>query len=256
MTVTSVPPNSSTTAKQQPHSHPLPAIPSYDSLVLQQQSSRVVFGRMLLNWRRRNGWTQYTACHWAEAIGDPKLVISYGNLSVIEQGKAGELRQRAFWQLWELNRRIASGDWGVVGDVELRPKLKGAIPLGDDDAPVWGPLEFWACYCGLRPAPQAFATTPAPLISDRQASALCARWRRQLQAVIEEQRLDPAAALHDLTALTKEKQRSGLYAVLTGFRRYSPEELATLWVSGDRYWPEQWLTQWRGALLRSKAEAA
>ncbi len=89
MTVTPVLPSSSSTAKQQPHSHPLPAIPSYDSLVLQQQSSRVVFGRMLLNWRRRNGWTQYTACYWAEAIGDPKLVISYGNLSVIEQGKGG-----------------------------------------------------------------------------------------------------------------------------------------------------------------------
>ena len=59
--------------------------------------------------------------------------------SVIEQGNAGELRQRAFWQLWELNRRISSGAWGPVGDVELREKLEGAIPLGDDLAPVWGP---------------------------------------------------------------------------------------------------------------------
>ena len=38
----------------------------------QQAASRVAFGRMLLNWRRRNGWTQYTACTWAEAIGEPK----------------------------------------------------------------------------------------------------------------------------------------------------------------------------------------
>ena len=69
---------------------------------------------MQLNWRRHNGWwTQYTACTWAETIGEPKLVISYGNLSVIEQGRAGELRHRAFWQLWELNRRIASCDWGA-----------------------------------------------------------------------------------------------------------------------------------------------
>ena len=36
------------------------------------------------------------------------MVISYGNLSVIEQGKAGELRQKSFWQLGELNRRIAA----------------------------------------------------------------------------------------------------------------------------------------------------
>jgi hypothetical protein len=127
-------------------------------------------------------------------------VISYGNLSGIEQGKAGELRQRAFWQLWELNRRIASGDWGHVGDAELRRKLEGAIPLGDDAAPVWGPLEFSSCYCGLRPVPPAFASTPAPLIGARQAAALSSRWRRQLQALIEEHALDAAAALDALMA--------------------------------------------------------
>jgi len=45
-------------------------------LLQQQEESRGVFGRMLLNWRRRNGWIQYTACSWAEAIGEPSLVIS------------------------------------------------------------------------------------------------------------------------------------------------------------------------------------
>ncbi|MBD2549601.1 hypothetical protein H6G65_08375 [Microcystis elabens FACHB-917] len=164
-------------------------------LIQQQEESRGVFGRMLLNWRRRNGWTQYTACSWAEAIGEPSLVISYGNLSVIEQGKAGELRQRAFWQLWELNRRIASGDWGRIGD---------------DAAPVWGPLEFWACYSGLRPVPPAFASTPAPLIGARQAAALSSRWRRQLQTLIEEHQLDAAAALDDLMALAGEEHPARL----------------------------------------------
>jgi len=112
---------------------PTQPVPSHTELLAQQKTSRVAFGLMLLNWRRRNGWTQYTACHWAEAIGEPKLVISYGDLSLIEQGKAGELRQRAFWQLWELNRRIASRDWGRFRDGELRQKLEIAIPLGDAD---------------------------------------------------------------------------------------------------------------------------
>jgi hypothetical protein len=181
--------------------------------------------------------------NWAEAIGDPKLVISYGNLSVIEQGKAGELRQRAFWQLWELNRRIASGDWGPVGDVELRDKLEDAIPLGDEDAPGWGPLELWACYCGLRPVPPAFTATAAPAMSERQAATLCGRWRRQLQAVIKEHRLDPAAAVETLMDQAGEEHRRDFYAVLTGFRRYSPAELAALWLSSDRYRPEKWLEQ-------------
>ncbi len=256
MTVTPVPPSSSTAAQHRSYPHQLPAIPSYDTLVKQQIASRLGFGRMLLNWRRRNGWTQYTACHWAEAIGEPKLVISYGNLSVIEQGKAGELRQKAFWQLWELNRRIASGDWGPVGDAELRQKLEAAIPLGDAGCPVWGPLELWGCYCGLRPVPPAFASAPAPLISERQAAALCARWRRLLQTVIKESQLDPATAINALMQLAQEEHRRDFYAVLTGFRRYSPAELAVLWVSGDHYWPEQWLAQWCDALPATKAAVA
>ena len=81
------------TSPQHPNRLPLQAIPAYEVLLQQQEQSRGVFGRMLLNWRRRNGWTQYTAFSWAEAIGEPSLVISYGNLSVIEQGKAGELQR-------------------------------------------------------------------------------------------------------------------------------------------------------------------
>ncbi len=201
----------------------------------QQEESRGIFGRMLLNWRRRNGWTQYTACSWAEAIGEPSLVISYGNLSVIEQGKARELWQRAFWQLKELNRRISAGDWGRIGGAELRRKLEGASPIGDEAAPVWGPLEFWTCYCGLRPVPPAFASTPAPLLGSRQPALLSSRWRRQLQALIEEHQLDAAAELGD-------------YAVLTGFRSYTPAELSMLWVEKDRYRPELWLEPWKRSL--------
>ena len=244
------------TSPQHPNRLPIPSIPAYEVLLQQQEESRGVFGRMLLNWRRRNGWTQYTACSWAEAIGEPSLVISYGNLSVIEQGKAGELRQRAFWQLWELNRRIASGDWGRIGDAELRRKLEGATPIGDDAAPVWGPLEFWACYCGLRPVPPAFASTPAPLIGARQAAVLSSRWRRQLQALIEEHQLDAAVALDALMALAGEEHRRDFYAVLTGFRRYTPAELSVLWVEKDRYRPELWLEQWQRSLPAATAAAA
>ena len=221
----------------------------------QQAASRVAFGRMLLNWRRRNGWTQYTACTWAEAIGEPKLVISYGNLSVIEQGKAGGLRQRSFWQLWELNRRIASCDWGRFGDRELRQKLEAAIPLGDADCPLWGPLEFWACYVGLRPVPAAFAVSPAPVIGPRQAALLSNRWRQQLRSLIDTHQLDPATALDALVHLADEEHRRTFYTVLTGFRAYSPQELSALWLHGDRYRPQQWLEQWIAELPSSKTGA-
>ena len=175
--------------------------PSYDELLARQETSRLAFGRMLLNWRRRNSWTQYTACSWAKAIGEPSMVISYGNLSVIEQGKAGELRQRSFWQLGELNRRIAAREWGRFGDAALREKLEAAIPLGDEGSPVWEPLEFWACYCGVRPVPPAFFAAPAPVTGQQQgAGAILHKHHRigpqlvQMKGIGQhEQRQRPAA---------------------------------------------------------------
>lgn len=105
-------------------------------------------------WRQRNGWTQYTVYTWAKEVGFD--AISYGNLSVIEQGKAGELRQKVFFQLAELNRRIAERDWGAVESQDIKARLETAIAVGDDDCPVWGAVEFWACYTGHREVPAPF----------------------------------------------------------------------------------------------------
>jgi len=218
---------------------------TYAELLERQEENRAAFGRMLLNWRRRNGWTQYTACSWADAVGFE--TISYGNLSVIEQGKAGELRQKAFWQLGELNRRIAERDWGKVLDQAIKEKLEGSVPIGDKDCQVWTPLEFWACYCGLREVPDAFRTTPAPTIGQRKATELSAKWRYQLRQVVDEFELDPSDAITALAAEASEEHRKRFYAVLTGFGDYKPEELAPLWIEGDLYQPKRWLDKWEAA---------
>ena len=218
---------------------------TYAELLEHQEENRAAFGRMLLNWRRGNGWTQYTACSWAEEVGFE--TISYGNLSVIEQGKAGELRQKAFWQLGELNRRIADQDWGSVKDQAIKEKLEGAVPLGDKDCPVWTPLEFWACYCGLREVPDAFRTTPAPTIGQRKATELSSKWRNQMRRVVDDCGLEPSDALNSLAAEASEEHRKRFYAVLTGFGDYKPEELAPLWIEGDSYQPKRWLDQWEAA---------
>jgi hypothetical protein len=224
----------------------------YAELVEREQENRAAFGRMLLNWRRRNGWTQYTACTWAKEAGFE--AISYGNLSVIEQGKAGELRQKAFWQLGEINRRIAERDWGPVKDQAIKEKLEGAIPLGDEACPLWTPLEMWACYCGLREVPDAFRTSPAPVLGQRRASELSGRWRTQMRRVVADLALDPEDALKALAAEADEADRARFFAVLTGFANYSPPELAQLWVEGDTYRPQQWLDRWE-ASYRSRTSA-
>ncbi len=130
------------------------------------------------------------------------------------------------------------------------------LPLGDPDCPVWGPLEFWACYGGLRPVPEAFAVSPAPVIGPRQVTLLSNRWRQQLGSLIESHQLDPATALAALMQLAGEEHRKGFYAVLTGFRAYSPEELSVLWLHGDHYQPQQWLEQWIASLPGQRMDAA
>lgn len=121
---------------------------------------RIAFGKMLLTWRKRNDWTQYTVCNWAKEAGFD--AISYGNLSVIETGKAGELRQKAFLMLAEVNRRIAQKDWGPVKSQSIKLKLRDAVAIGDDTQPCWGPVEFWACYTGHRPVPADFQRPVEP----------------------------------------------------------------------------------------------
>lgn len=44
--------------------------------------------------------------------------------------------------------------------------------------------------------------------------------------------------------------------MLPGLRAYSPQELNTLWLHGDRYRLEQWLEEWSRSLPAALAETA
>jgi|GEM_PF-4850349 len=161
---------------------------TYAELLERQHQSRPAFGRMLLNWRRRNGWTKYTACNWAKEVGFE--MISYGNLSVIEQGKAGELRQKVFWQLGELNRRIDAKEWGKLLNKAIKQKLKGAVPLGDTTARSgvhWsgGPAIVACGRCQRlsaprRPRPLASA---GPLRFPANGETNCAGWLTSVSSI-------------------------------------------------------------------------
>jgi transcriptional regulator with XRE-family HTH domain len=130
---------------------------TYESMVAAQQAAHQAFGAMLRSWRIKNNWTQYTVYKWAKEAGFE--AISYGNLSVIEQGKAGELRQKAFFQLEELNRRLATQNWGSVKSQEIKDKLKDAKPLIGDNGKLWDAVDFWTCYVGLMSAPKVLSET-------------------------------------------------------------------------------------------------
>ena len=214
---------------------------SYQAVLDWQDASRRAFGKMLLNWRRRNGWTQYTACEWGAEAGFE--VISYGNLSVIEQGKAGELRQKAFFQLEELNRRLAEQDWGPVKTQRLKDQLRNAEPLRGDDGKLWDALDFWSCYIGYGPVPAAYRSAPAPTLTTRRVEELCQQWRQQLRRVIKERGLDVSQALEQLLESVPQEQRKRFSEVLA-IDDYSAAELAQLWIEAEEFLPGQWISAW------------
>jgi len=227
---------------------------AYEAYKDRQAAAREQFGRMLRLWRERNGWTQYTAERWSREAGF--RTISSGNISMVEQGKAGDLRAQAHFQLADINRRIAEKDWGPVKSQELRQALAEATPIRGDDEQLWGPAEFWSCYVGLLPVPQAFrrpASEPMPQLSGDLAAALSGQWQRRFTEEASSRGLDPIETLQAVARQAPAAQRKALRAVLAGFRAYESSELAELWEGG--WLPEQWLEQWRAGLEPATSDA-
>ena len=210
-------------------------------------TARAAFGRMLRIWRERNGWTQYTAERWGREVGFATL--SSGNVSMVEQGKAGDLRAQAHFQLAEVNRRLAERDWGTLHSPELRQALEHAEPIRGEDGELWGPAEFWSCYVGLLPVPEAYRQIepePAPVLDERGAAELSAQWRQQVSSEASRRGLDPIETFQGAARQAPAAQRKSMRAVLAGFRDYRPEELTSL---GQQGWlPERWIEAWRASL--------
>lgn len=220
---------------------------AYQAYVDRQAAAREQFGRMLRLWRERNGWTQYTVERWGREAGF--RTVSSGNISMVEQGKAGDLRAQAHFQLADVNRRIAEQQWGRIRSPELRQVLQEATAIRGDDGQLWGPTEFWSCYVGLLPVPQEFRrpdSAPMPAINGEQAAALSAQWRQQFTQEASQRGLDPIETLQGVARQAPSAQRKALRAVLAGFRDYGVDELTSLW---EGCWlPERWIHLWREGL--------
>lgn len=205
--------------------------------------SRKTFGKMLRNWRLANGWTQYTYCNWAKTTGNKHSAISYGNLSVIEQGTAGELRQKVFWQLWEQNRRIHAKDWGSLEDKELEQRLMQAKHIQTVDRMIWGPGDFWECYNGLLDVPSWLRVSVSPRITEKQAKQISTELRER----VREHRKDPSNGsllelLAEFTSNAPDNEKEKFSNVLMGFDSYTSYELSALWDSDyECYLPQLWI---------------
>ena len=220
---------------------------TYEAYKQNQGAAREAFGRMLRLWRERNGWTQYTVERWGKEAGF--ATVSSGNVSMVEQGKAGDLRAQAHFQLADANRRLAERDWGDLHSPELRQALEHAEAIRGDDGQLWGPADFWGCYVGLIAVPAAYRQAPAdpaPAVDEALAAELSGQWRQQVSAEASRHGLDPIETLQGVARQAPAAQRKALRAVLAGFRDYRPEELRPLWQNG--WLPQKWIEAWRASL--------
>ena len=219
----------------------------FQAYVDSQAAAREDFGRMLRLWRERNGWTQYTVERWGREAGF--RTVSSGNISMVEQGKAGDLRAQAHFQLADVNRRIAEKDWGPVKSQEIRQALAEATAIRGDDGQLWGPTEFWSCYVGLLPVPQTYRrpdSEPMPEVSGDLATELSTQWRQQFTQEASRRGLDPIETLQGVARQAPAAQRKTLRAVLASFRDYEADELTELW-EGE-WLPERWIRLWSEGL--------
>jgi len=198
----------------------------------QRQQALKRFGAMLRNWREQNGWTQHTASRWGKEAGFKAL--DAGTLSKIESAKVPSPRQTTFFQLADVNRRIAGQEWGRIRTGQLRDQVTAAKAIIDEHGHPWGPKEFWAASVGLQVIPPGLVTTELVHLTQQTAARLSRQWREMFQDVVMEHDLDPATVLSKLVkGLTAEQRKRAGQVLLMG-AEFSVEELQEQW---DGRWP-------------------
>jgi transcriptional regulator with XRE-family HTH domain len=198
------------------------------------QANKERFGSMIRNWRIQQGWTQYTAYYWARQAGFD--TISYGNWSVIESGKSGELRFASFLQFEELFRRLHERDYGSITDELTRKRVEDSRPILNSAGRPWDAVDLIACYLGRKDVPEALT------VPHKALKALCSRWRRMVQQHAEVLG-DRTKALNRLMQFVPDEHEQEFRELLMGFD-YTHQELARLWVHTTVYKPEQWIHDW------------
>lgn len=104
----------------------------------------VRFGKFLVAWRTRCGWTQYELPRWGKASGF--VAPSNGAMSGLENGETESPRMALFAGLAEANRRIAAHEFEGVTDRKLLDRLRAAVPVLDATGRPWEFHEFVAAF--------------------------------------------------------------------------------------------------------------
>lgn len=118
-------------------------------------------GRLLLKFRKRNGWAGQTAEDWAKTCPDLWPVrIANSVWTNLETGKAKIPSLSTFEALGIMNELLDGHDRGHIPQLILRSRVYDAEPIRGDDGKVWSRHDFFDLYINKLQIPAAYDSPP------------------------------------------------------------------------------------------------
>lgn len=135
---------------------------------IELDEARRRFGRMLLNWRKRYGWSGKTFNSWAAAC--PELFpwkVSSATWTGFELGRAQAPAPETFLAFELMNRALASGEVGAIQNRSLNERVHSAEAIRDEQGEPWRAGDFFDCFVGALAPPESLLT---PAFDGREAA--------------------------------------------------------------------------------------
>lgn len=196
------------------------------------EAARLRFGRMVKAWMHSGGWSTKTPMLWAKAVGLPQL--SNNTVSFIWAGTQPKTSPKFFTSIGYLNQRLAAKDYGPIANRDLKERVANLAPLCHANGAAWTAVDFFACYIGALAPPPQFDTGPpekARLLSPELAQRISSHKRELFDTHASARGLSKAQAWLELKGHCRDldgEQLDALQQVLSGWRSWTPEELADL----------------------------
>lgn len=201
------------------------------------------FGRFLLVWRLRCGWTQYELPAWGRACGF--VCPAIGTMSQLERGTVKTPQMALFAGLAEANSRLAAEDFTGITDGRLKERIKAGVAITNAAGAAWGFDDFAHAFHlphlvnGELWEASSNRNLPAPELTDAELERVNDQLRNGL-ALLRQQ--VGAKALKLAVAAAPPDQRDNYGDAL--FFGYDRETLELLWdPAGGEWSPLQWLSK-------------
>lgn len=216
--------------------------PGYWS-VENSQARAARFGRFLVLWRQRCGWSQYEIPKWADAAGFIGPAI--GTVSQLERGRVATPNMGLFAGLAEVNKRLHERNFEGILSRKLLERIEAGVPVLDQVGEPWGFHEFVSAFhlphevSGDIWDETAASNKPKPELDDRELERVNAALVTSFREFAQQVGLRSKALGVAGKASPPAERVAFEDALLFGYER---EQLQQLWDADAGEWkPLLWL---------------